>query len=504
MSGGVFTLERVRSAAAAEAAHPPTLLPSRLLERAVADRLLTDSVDGDSSFVRYLVGRLSNGIEIGPAPILLASKSHKGRRPVHVLSFLQRVLYRVLVDSIGLGDELGIRSAEAFEEFRVGPLAHDEYAYVAMTDVVGYYRYVDHSMLADELVSLTGATPDVERLMSFLDGIVGEQRSLPQNLGPSHVLADAYLDRGLRGVLRRGHPAWSFSDDILLAGADWRDINRALEQLGEALDRLGLVLNEEKTRYFHQERYAAWIAQPDYALASVSGAADLMAVLNEYDPDDPPDPEERRAGLVAKVPAAIRLLSRSIALLTAKPGLSRLNATVNRRVITGCLRTLKASGSPEGLSYVRDLLAYEPSLTPAVARYLSSVATGSETVFELLAALLANDDRYLSEWQVAWLLEPAVAMVHELPELGDLEPVLSSLLDEDSDHVWGRAALALAQRDAIDLKRITQRLESVPEALRPDLVAAVAWRSYDRSSREVRDLCKDRLHGVIVDSIISE
>lgn len=92
---------------------------------------------------------------------------------------------------------------------------------------------------------------DVVRLLRRFedDGVQG----LPVGPEPSAILANAILskvDRAIRRTRAR-HIRWV--DDVALGASDEAGTARALEAAGEALDALGLALNERKTRVLAAE-----------------------------------------------------------------------------------------------------------------------------------------------------------------------------------------------------------------------------------------------------------
>lgn len=95
-------------------------------------------------------------------------------------------------------------------------LAAKDSAYVLMTDVASFYEYVDHDVLADELLELTGDESGVSALSGLLGELMRSRRGLPQ--GPLSVgdLADVYLSAVDRRLVRDDFELYRFTDDYRL------------------------------------------------------------------------------------------------------------------------------------------------------------------------------------------------------------------------------------------------------------------------------------------------
>lgn len=465
----------LRKAIVSEVESPLFLLPNRHVETAIASApgyWLEPTEEGTvDRLANYCRGRFRRGQERHPVEIVMAQKSAKGRRPIHVMSFEQRVLYRALVESLEPDVPNADRSNEAWTSFQEGPLADHGYEYVVRTDVVGFYQYVDHELLLDELVARTGNARSAEAIGELLTAVTG-RAGLPQNVGTSHILGEYYLDAVERALLRNGHPMWRFSDDIVVASNSWVGINQALGELSERLRRVGLVINEEKTRFFRTDTYRHWIADPLERFRA-AGGSELVAFVDEYDPDEPPDDEDRQLDLAASESATIDLLERSLSAHRTSAHTDRLDAVINRKVLRGALRLLTLVQSPVGVEYVPDLIRFEPQLTASVAMYLRRAISSddAEAVRRVLTTCIQADDLYISPWQAGWLMDA----LQRSDEPFD-EPMLSWLrvqLLSSASTTRSQAAEALAYTAQIDVAELTQLYEMAPPASKVDFAAAI-------------------------------
>lgn len=482
-----------------EVGSAPFLLPAHHIEDALSSKAAFHGIIADETvpaLATFCIGRFSRGHDRYAAEVAVAAKSPKGRRPVHVLSFEQRVLYRALVEQLEEALPEVDRSDDAWLAFQNGPLEDESYRYIVRTDIVGFYQFIDHAVLIDEVVARTGSASAAEEIASFLGSAVGS-RGLPQNMGPSHVLAEYYLDAVERGLLRSGHPVWRFSDDFMLAGASWAAINSGLAELSDRLRSVGLVINEEKTRFFRQETYREWIDHPLERLHA-GGGSDLLAVVSEYDPDEPPDDEDRQLELQGSQGAAVDLIDRCLAAHTADSAADRLDVAVNRKVVRGALRLLSLLGSPDALGFVPNLLRFEPQLTPAVARYLAAISSTAqqELVRATVATTVVDQDLFLSSWQASWLIQPLLRTgSHFEPVI--LEWLRAQLLCPLSV-TRARAAEALAWPDQVDVLELTQLYEASPPASRPDFAVAIALRCWDPTAGPVVSVARDSPFNALV------
>ena len=114
------------------------------------------------------------------------------------------------------------------------------------------------SISPETIASLLG--PDAAHAVAFLHGLRdGGVRGLPIGPDPSAVLANAVLcemDRAIRSTNAR-HVRWV--DDVVLWGAR-ADVHRALVALDDVTARMGLSLNESKTRLFADARETRAVA----------------------------------------------------------------------------------------------------------------------------------------------------------------------------------------------------------------------------------------------------
>ena len=109
-----------------------------------------------------------------PGQVVTVRKSGHGVRPVAELSVRDRVLYRALVRRWKEALPEPDRSSEAHEAFLNAPLEMTTLpTYVVSSDVTACYEYIDHGLLAREVLARTGDSDGVEALTSLLAGLAG-------------------------------------------------------------------------------------------------------------------------------------------------------------------------------------------------------------------------------------------------------------------------------------------------------------------------------------------
>jgi RNA-directed DNA polymerase len=458
----------LRAAVAAEVDYRPPFLPDSPLESAVAAH--------QDEMVVLLEGLYRHGFDPSPGDLLQVPKRRGGMRPVTVVDFPSRVLYRALTELLRPTVEAADRSFLQKQRTARAPLDHPEVSYIVVSDVAAFYDFIDHGLLAEELVAQTGEAAVAETLTALLLVLMGRDFGLPQVLHPSDVLSEAFLDIAERRLLRLQRAVWRFNDDFYLAAVNWPDANLALEALDREIRRLGLTLNENKTLMLRADHYGEWIDRPEQLWRGINEnvQVDLRAVSPYSEEDEPADvPDE--AVLEAAAFAALQ---------AAMPALNvedRLEVEVNRQLALAALTAMRMIESTRGLAYVHLLLEREPQLTHRVSQYMVSVTpTHPFEIIWTYEQVINDPATYLSPWQALWLFEPLRHLEH-LSESA-AQWVSGYLAPNWPNPVRGRAALTLAEKRLIDETRLAELYGSVAPASAPDVVAAVAHVSAEDSS----------------------
>jgi RNA-directed DNA polymerase len=145
-----------------------------------------------------------------------------------------------------------------YQEMLEGP-AHAGCPWVAVADVSAFFQYIDHGILADELIAQTGNAELADATSRLLHFLLNRSFGLPQGYRASDLFANVYIDAAVRRLLRRGRATWRHVDDFRLGADTANDARAALDELDEALRPIGLTLNGEKSYVFDNSTYGNWI-----------------------------------------------------------------------------------------------------------------------------------------------------------------------------------------------------------------------------------------------------
>ncbi|MCC2333949.1 hypothetical protein [Cellulomonas wangsupingiae] len=386
------------------------------------------------------ITRLMKGVAARPSiepargDVIFARKGWRGSRPLTVMALHDAVVYRFLCDRLAVQLPERLRSRPPAREFKELLLSEEDVTHIAVTDVTAYYEFVDHGLLADELVAQTGDEPLVVQLLTALRGVMGRDLGLPQIHQSSDILGDTYIDPVRRRLRRHGFKTLSYSDDFRIGATTLSEAKRALEVCSAEMRLLGLVQNERKTFTWSRERYQEdlgsfaaaerglfegvdvlqdfWVdlygEEEELAEAASLAANPLGGGIDEGDVDfDTPGPAS-----IPKYDVTPTLLSAAERALEIwldegedDDTQSRKGAAITQSLLGRALPILGAGGSSGPLANASAILLYEPALTPQFASYLIqySKRNGDRRVEVRDALDEIVDKAVLSDWQAIWI-----------------------------------------------------------------------------------------------------
>lgn len=422
--------------------------------------------------------------EFAPVPgqIVTVRKAGHGVRPVAELSIRDRVLYRALVrrwkDALPEPD----RSSEAHEAFLNAPLESSPApTYVVSSDVTACYEYIDHGLLAREVLARTGDSDGVEALSNLLAGLAGRSYGLPQQSGPSDVLAEAYLSVVERRLLRQGLAVWRYSDDFRIAVDSWSAALNAVDALERECRAIGLALNDLKTVIRKGATYERTLSRRETVLKAISDEVEvdltdvILGLYHEIILE--PEKNEVAVGAAKKVVAEWLLLQEKM--LASDPKSTLTQKEQDRRLaLTDLLRWALSLLSTEEtdldvLTACGQMLRTEQTLTPMVARYLENATDPAATVAWFEGFL--SGVPYLTPWQ-AWWVAPALRGVDGSYAEGSAQRLwLESVWTDPAcpEPVKAGVAFTVAQKGLADSKGLMAVYESMTDTGRPFLARAV-------------------------------
>jgi hypothetical protein len=422
-----FDAQAIKWSNLEEAVRLELLSRNRLMPRRWDHVALANEPAAVAAALRPLVRRGPSG---RVASIVLVDKDRRGARPLHMMTLVDRVLFRLLVDDLRPALPDHIRERWPIDAFRRAPLGVEGATHVVKTDVTAYFEYIDHEMLRAELLNQTGREPSVDSLMTLLASVHGRLVGIPQVHPCSDVLGDTYLDAVRRRLIRQGHPTFLFADDFRITADSLGRARDALEACSTEVRRLGLVLNERKTLTFRLATYQQSLDTYAEAEARLFEGDDpfglgFQSSYDEVQTDEPltlgdqplggglednealtddngRDPERDEDIAPERAAAAARAWDVWDEETEADPA-------IRQSLLGRALPTLGAIGDERPVRALSRLLGREPSLTPEVAVYLEAYANGGPrarmTVRRQIDALVDRD--VLSLWQQMWIADIA-------------------------------------------------------------------------------------------------
>jgi hypothetical protein len=470
-------------------------LEEAVRDEALAEEMLIPRVPGAAelgasaaSFADWLAGQLKAGMPTGRGLVVSAEKPVNGSRPVALWGFAERVAYRALTDLLAPAgssgtDRTGIRYLEfvqapvVYAEQRgnrtkpeessslfVTPWPHDAIVrYVVIADLAAFYDYIDHDILARELLIRTGEHTAIECLMDLLGEVQGRRYGLPQLLGPSDRLSNIYAARVLRAVRRRNWAAWRFNDDFRIAVDRFEDTKNALDDLAAAARDNGLVLNESKTRTptfftYWEQNFLSQVDDNTPAAGANHDPVDLVADYTEGARDtDPQWALDTLSSLVTPADGQTAPTG-----LTDLRGLDRLATRSIRRALLR-LADSTVPDAPSVLPKIADIVRFAGSTTPNALLYLQAMAAVDRpAVVSVIRDII--DRANLSNWQRICLIR-AISDLGLLTEAPLVDWVQTHRGHQAEPAVRAEAALALAGVNRIDAEQLVLALDQEPSAL---------------------------------------
>lgn len=481
-------------------------VPTRSIERSIRGK--------EEDATRYLGGLFASEFPVSPSQVIQVAKQN-GVRPLHVMSFGERVLYRALTYVFEPRINAPDRSSTAYNEFKESPLQMQGVRYIVSSDLSAFYQYVDHDLLESELVAQTGEAGASAALSELLELIMGRRFGLPQMNKTSDILSEVIVDIVERRLIRAGYEVTRFNDDFRIATTTSSEASAAIEDVEEAARSIGLTINEPKTYVQPVDDYRSLAATGEAIWEGVTSQVHLdlreldWTNLNFYEPPMPDLIGEQDQDEVTTegedLDAEARALWSGIAEelldiwwnhVSGKPR-DWSQAHVYKRLLRQALKIVRGTGDSLALPYCRAILTYDRESTPQVSAYLRRMV--GEDLSGVLQVLddLSSSDVYISNWQSMWLFEPLFHAAQLPANVATF--VRDRAAGNMPDLVRARAALLLARHSLIGPRVVAELFEQVTPAAKPDLAAAITALSPsgDRYLESIRQ--HDVLSEIVID-----
>lgn len=500
------------------------LLPKR------PDHLLL-ATDG-ARVERWLRPRIRRGTTTQAADVVFADKGWRGTRPLNVMALEHRVLYQALVKVLASVLPTHLTERPRFETFQTAPLNVEDTAYISKTDVASCYVYVDHDVLADELISQTGDELAVNALRDLLAVIMGRRVGLPQIHQASRVLGDTYVDPVRRSLRRKGIAAFRYSDDFRFASPSLGSARSALAECEAELRTRGLVLNERKTYTYAKDNYEDSLAAYTRAEQSLFSegsltAAEVFLLQDDYDEEGdadtaatpigplslgvtpiggPIDDDEVTKDLVDvadtadddihQIAAAAQKAWRIWALEDeTEEAQSSLKATITQSLLSRALPVLGQVEDRQPLTVLSALFSFEAGLAPQIAQYLINYCShGPKARAEVRSAIDNLLSHHLTNsWQDMWIAH-AIGHIRRVRDPGAREHLewLEACVAEGPDGLAATAAATLGRLQYGEADRIAAAVDRLSPEWRQLALLGLHQLAPDRA-QEAADNELDRI-----------
>lgn len=474
LPAGLVTESAMRAALDEELGKPSLLLPPSPVVPALQAR--RDEV------AHWASAQVGGSFNPAPQEIVAVSKSRHGIRPVAVWDLPSRLLYRALTAKLTEDMEFPEHSSDAWRSFQRRPLETlPRRGYIVSADIASCYEFIDHALLAQELLAQIGDHKLVSALMMLLRETSGRTYGLPQQCSASDLLADIFLDKLERALLRRELSVTRYNDDLRLICSSWSEVVRAIEILAEEARNHGLILNDSKLLTWSKSAYVEHLDEADNLREQIVKEAGLNIesfYFEEYDdqfdfPDDETDVQNAAAFLILDKWADIAGDGRV-------DDDDRAEHRALLQLLPSAFNMLGVSGddADDPLPIVMKMLRFEQMMTPYISRFLMRYENEDRILSQF--DKLLEEEAYLTGWQTWWLQQP----LSRIPSFssGDKGEARSEWVHnayhnaERSPMLRAQAAMTLARHNQIgedDLLRVYDRSSPVT---RPVVVAAIALR----------------------------
>lgn len=400
-------------------------------------------------------------------------RSGFGPRPVTVTDLPSRLLYGALVNSIK--DYLppptrGQGKWDAFQRFGMS----GSHEYIVELDIASFYEFIDHDILANELLLRCMDLDLCVALKAYLGELLGQGRGIPQMLPTSDRLADAYLSILDRKLAQDGYLVARYVDDIRIIANTWDDANTAIERAAEYARELGLILSAKKTGIFKRTTRVDQQNIDDAFFNKhfdrTQAAMTRFAFVGDYDNIQPVEikPEEHQAALAAAWEIMLDWWNEA----KAKGPQTEMSTPIQRFISRG-LYVLREHPDQLDPQLLADIVFHHPRRIEQVASYLIARADNFPGTRDLRPLYLLTAMGRQSAWTKLWLLH-AIEIIAPSSFVGQgkLGAWMIDQMDDRHEVVRAQASWLCATRALLDGDRVIDLYKKASLITQPALVAA--------------------------------
>lgn len=460
-------------------------LPPLLLDRCL--------VDAKSTLIAATVAGFTAGLSI-PSETLTMPRKGFGPRPVTILAPGTRLVYSALVEKLRSALPPPSRNPDNWRRYKeLGLADSDREEYLVEFDIASCYEYIDHGLLFDEIVLRTMDAPRAGAVVGLLHEIFPRHRGLPQLVASSDSLADAYLEKMERELLRSNPRICRYADDFRIVCDDWGTANATIEDAAEAARSIGLILSSDKTFIWKsstlRERdqstdafLAQYFVHAKHALTTIKTLWTGYGELEDIEVVEPDDEELVRE--------ALRRIFEDW--FTAQDATSpNSDSSAHLQHLPAALGVLSTGAERLPDEWLAELVFRHPLRLQQVVLYLRARTEEAEN-WKILSTLTAMQRQ--GPWSKIWLLNAANGQLPGGQGGEHEEHVLAWALTQLRDKheiVRSEAAWHVASHGAISEVQLGEAYRVASPLTRPAIAAACGAARLPSSSGLVRALEQD-------------
>jgi len=439
--------------------------PLARMPHLISDRSLEHS---STDLANHTRARFESSYNPASETIFMPKKGY-GPRPVIVMAPDSRTLYQALVDRMAPKLPVPSRSSPWNDHVTFGLGAESEMTRIVDFDIAACYEYIDHRLLGEELLIQTLDIETVESLLELLLDFFPRGVGLPQASASSDLLADAYLERLERSLIRSDYTVHRFADDFRIVAPDWSRAHESIEKAVSLARTSGLVLADGKTHIRSVEQVQAAIDERESVLARYRAEADDDLRTFDFEQVDYDDFERIE---VPADPAEVNFVAH-LKIVEDWVTKDRELHTIHARFGSIALKVLQNAPARVSDDWLLKIVERDPIRLPDIINYLVARPEVGEN-WSTLSRLTSMPRE--SPWARLWIAAVADQLPNEKCEgQTEVKRWATELLNDQHETVRAEAAWFLGGTQGVTVKRIAELFVDASDVTQVGL-AAVAGR----------------------------